>query len=134
MPRRRKIEIKASELACFDMLVEALCSRPEFTGFDPTSLRVWAYEDYEPTIRNAAKIIRHFDYWLSVHKKDVFITTHTGSRLFCKKELAKALGVTRPTLDRWIANGWLKDCSVPISYDNEGYSADAVRSMLEKFK
>lgn len=47
MSRRRKIEIKASELACFDTLVEELHSRPEFADFDPTSLRVWAYESYE---------------------------------------------------------------------------------------
>lgn len=55
MPRHRKIEIKASELACFDTLVEELRSRPEFADFDPASLRVWAYEDYEPTIRHAAR-------------------------------------------------------------------------------
>ena len=61
MPRRRKIEIKASELACFDTLVEALRTRPEFADFDPASLRVWAYEDYEPTVRNIARGIRPFD-------------------------------------------------------------------------
>lgn len=59
MSRRRKIEIKASELACFDTLVETLRTRPEFADFDPTSLHVWAYENYEPTIRNAARAIRH---------------------------------------------------------------------------
>ena len=135
MPRRRKIEIKASELACFDTLVEELRSRVEFANLDPTSVRIWAYEEYEPTLKNADRIIRRFDYWLGVHKEDVFVTTHTGSRLFCKKELAKALGIARPTLDRWIANGWLKDCAVPItSHGDDCYSADAVRSMLEQFR
>ncbi len=67
MPRRRKIEIKASELACFDTLVAALRSRPEFADFDPASLHIWAYEDYEPAIRNAEKVIRHFDSWLAAH-------------------------------------------------------------------
>ncbi len=108
MPRCRKIEIKASELACFDTLVAALRSHPEFADFGPASLHVWAYEDYEPTIRNAARVIRHFDSWLVVHRSEMFLTTHSGSRLFCKKDLAEALGVTRPTLDRWIANGWLE--------------------------
>ena len=42
MPRRRKIEIKASELMCFDPLVEELRSRPEFADFDPSTIRVWA--------------------------------------------------------------------------------------------
>ena len=62
MSRRRKIEIKASELACFDTLVEALRSRPEFADFDPASLRVWAYESYEPELKNADKAVRHFDW------------------------------------------------------------------------
>ena len=84
MPRRRKIEIKASELACFDTLVEALRSRPEFADFDPASLRVWAYEDYEPTIRNAAKVIHHFDRWLAAHRNEMFLSSDSGSRLFCK--------------------------------------------------
>lgn len=68
MSRRRKIEIKASELACFDTLVETLRTRPEFADLDPTSLHVWAYENYEPTIRNAARAIRHFDHWLAAQK------------------------------------------------------------------
>ncbi len=135
MPRRRKIEIKASELACFDTLVAALRSHPEFADFDPASLRVWAYETYEPTIRNAARVIRHFDSWLAVHRGEMFLTTHSGSWQFCKKDLAEALGVARPTLDRWIANGWLEGCTVrAFSNGERGYSADAVRKALEKLR
>ena len=135
MPRRRKIGIKASELACFDTLVEELCTRPEFADFDPASLRVWSYENYEPTIRNIARVIRHFDYWLASHRNEMFLTTHSGSRLFCKKDLAEALGVARPTLDRWIANGWLEECTVCVFSNGErSYSADAVRKALEKLR
>lgn len=133
MPRRRKIEIKASELACFDTLVETLRTRPEFADFDPTSLHVWAYENYEPTIRNAARAIRHFDYWLAAHRNEMFLSSYSGNRLFCKKDLAEALGITRPTLDRWIANGWLEGCTARAFSNGERcYSADAVREALEK--
>lgn len=135
MPRRRKIEIKASELACFDTLVEALRSRPEFVDFDPASLRVWAYEDYEPTIRNAVRVIRHFDHWLAAHRNEMFLSSDSGCRLFCKKDLAEALGIARPTLDRWIANGWLDECTVRgFSNGERYYSADAVRAALEKLR
>ncbi|BFK96041.1 hypothetical protein [Alistipes onderdonkii] len=135
MPRRRKIEIKASELACFDTLVEALRSRPEFADFDPASLHVWAYEDYEPTIRNAARVIHHFDRWLAARRNEMFLSSDSGSRLFCKKDLAEALGITRPTLDRWIANGWLDECTVRVFSNGERYySTDAVRAALEKLR
>ena len=135
MSRRRKIEIKASELACFDTLVETLRTRPEFADLDPTSLHVWAYENYEPTIRNAARAIRHFDHWLAAHRNEMFLSSYSGNRLFCKKDLAEALGITRPTLDRWIANGWLEGCTARAFSNGERcYSADAVREALEKLK
>lgn len=107
MPRRRKITIQASELECFETLVRELHQRPEFAGFDPSSLHVWAYERYEPKLKDADAILRRFDYWLGVHKGERYLMAN-GSRLFNKKELAEALGVARPTLDRWIANGWLE--------------------------
>ena len=103
MPRRRKITIRASELKCFETLVQELHQRPEFAGFDPSSLHVWAYERYEPKLKDADAILRRFDYWLGVHKGERYLMAN-GSRLFNKKELAEALGVARPTLDRWIAN------------------------------
>ena len=134
MSRRRKIEIKASELACFDTLVETLRTRPEFADFDPTSLHVWAYENYEPTIRNAARAIRHFDHWLAAHRNEMFLSSYSGNRLFCKKDLAEALGITRPTLDRWITNGWLEPCRVQISSSGDTFfAANAVREVLIRF-
>lgn len=112
-----------------------IAHRPEFADFDPTSLHVWAYENYEPTIRNAARAIRHFDHWLAAHRNEMFLSSYSGNRLFCKKDLAEALGITRPTLDRWIANGWLEGCTVRAFSNGEGcYSADAVREALEKLK
>lgn len=112
-----------------------IAHRPEFADLDPTSLHVWAYENYEPTIRNAARAIRHFDHWLAAHRNEMFLSSYSGNRLFCKKDLAEALGITRPTLDRWIANGWLEGCTARAFSNGERcYSADAVREALEKLK
>lgn len=58
MPRRRKITIPASELECFETLVRELHQRPEFAGFDPSSLHVWAYERYEPKLKDTDAILR----------------------------------------------------------------------------
>lgn len=68
MPRRRKITIQASELESFETLVRELHQRPEFAGFDPSSLHVWAYERYEPKLKDADAILHRFDYWLGVHQ------------------------------------------------------------------
>ena len=134
MPRRRKITIRASELESFEALVQELQLRPEFAGFDPSSLHVWAYERYEPKLKDADAILRRFDYWLGVHKSERYLMAN-GSRLFNKKELAEALGVARPTLDRWITNGWLEPCRVQISSSGDTlFAANAVREVLEQFR
>ena len=96
MPRRRKITIRASELECFETLVRELQQRPEFAGFDPSSLHVWAYERYEPKLKDADAILRRFDYWLGVHKSERYLMVN-GSRLFNKKELAEVLALGEPT-------------------------------------
>ena len=109
MPRRRKIEIKASDLACFNTLVEALRSRPEFADFDPASLHVWAYESHEQELKNVDKAIRHHDRWLYIHEDYNELPAFDGGRLMNKKELAAALGITRPTLYRWLGSKWFGD-------------------------
>ena len=135
MPRRRKIEIKASELECYETLVAELSRRAEFADFDMASLRVWAYESYEQELKGVEKSLRRFDHWLAAHRNELFITNMQGERLLCKQDLAKALGIARPTLDRWLSSKWLKDCQ---DHSREGdniyyYSADAIKSALEKY-
>ena len=52
-----------------------------------------------------------------------------------RRELAEALGGARPTLDRWIANGWLEPCRVQISAGGDTlFAANAVREVLERFR
>ncbi len=135
MPRRRKIEIKASELECYETLVAELSRRVEFVDFDMASLRVWAYESYEQELKGVEKSLRRLDHWLAAHRNELFIINMQGERLLCKQELAKALGIARPTLDRWLSSKWLKDCQ---DHSREGdniyyYSADAIKSALEKY-
>ena len=135
MPRRRKIEIRASELECYEMLVAELSKREEFANFDTASLRVWAYESYEQELKGVDKALRKFDHWLAAHHNELFITNMQGERLLCKQDLAKALGITRPTLDRWLKSKWLEGCR-DHSRDDDTiyyYSATAIKSALEEY-
>ena len=135
MSRRRKIEIKASELECYETLVAELSKREEFANFDAESLRVWAYESYEQELKGVDKALRNLDRWIAAHQNDLYLTNIQGERLLCKQDLAKALGIARPTLDRWLSSKWLKDCR---DHSREGdsiyyYSADAIKSALEEY-
>ena len=89
--------------------------------------------DFPQELKDADAILRRFDYWLGVHKGERYLMAN-GSRLFNKKELAEALGVARPTLDRWITNGWLEPCRVQISSSGDTlFAANAVREVLITF-
>ena len=133
MSRRRKIEINASKLACFDTLVEALRSRPEFADFDPASLRVWAYESHEQELKNVDKAIRHLDRWLYIHEDKNELPAFDSGRLMNKKDLAAALGITRPTLYRWLSSKWFEGCHDIRFSKDEYYSSLAVREALQRY-
>ena len=135
MPRRRKIEIKASELECYETLVAELSRRAEVADFDMASLRVWAYESCEQELKGVERSLRRLDHWLAAHRNELFITNMQGERLLCKQDLAKALGIARPTLDRWLSSKWLKVCrDYSRTEDNiYYYSATAIKSALEKY-
>lgn len=135
MSRRRKIEIKASELECYETLVAELSRRVEFVDFDMASLRVWAYESYEQELKGVEKSLRRLDHWLAAHRNELFITNMPGERLLCKQDLAKALGITRPTLDRWLKSKWLQGCRDHSRDDDTIYyhSATAIKSALEEY-
>lgn len=135
MPRRRKIEIKASELECYDKLVAELSKREEFANFDAESLRVWAYESYEQELKGVDKALRNLDRWLAAHRNDLYLTNIHGERLLCKQDLAKALGITRPTLDRWLKSKWLLGCRDHSRTEDNiyYYSATAIKSALEEY-
>ena len=135
MSRRRKIEIKASELECYETLVAELSKREEFANFDAESLRVWAYESYEQELKGADKALRNLDRWIAAHQNDLYLTNIQGERLLCKQDLAKALGITRPTLDRWLKSKWLQGCrDYSRTEDNiYYYSATAIKSALEEY-
>lgn len=135
MPRRRKIEIKASKLECYEMLVAELSRREEFANFDAESLRMWAYESYEQELKGVDKALHNLDRWLAAHRNELYLTNFQGERLLCKQELAKALGITRPTLDRWLKSKWLKGCRDHSREDDTiyYYSATAIKSALEEY-
>lgn len=133
MPHRRKIEIKASEQACFDTLVEELRFWPEFADFDLASLRVWAYESHEQELKNVDKAIRHLDRWLYIHKDQNELPVFDGGRLMDKSELAAALGITRPTLYRWLGSKWFEGCRDERMLRDEYYSSSAVREAQQRY-
>ncbi|MCM1302331.1 MAG: hypothetical protein NC226_11515 [Bacteroides cellulosilyticus] len=114
-------------------MAEELRSRSEFADFDLASLRVWAYKSYEQELKNVNKAIRHLDRWLYIHKGQNELPAFDGGRLMNKTELAAALGITRPTLYRWLGSKWFEGCRDERMLRDEYYSSSAVREALRRY-
>lgn len=131
MARRRKIEIEAKELKCFDHLVAELMRHPAFADFDVKSVRISAYESYEPVILNAKRAVYNIDLYESCNRGT--IETINGHQLFGRSDLARILKVSRPTIDKWVADGFLDGCTVRLAASLECYQLPLVRQKLTAY-
>lgn len=96
MPRRKKIHIAVSELKTRDSLIAELEGNPLFEGYDLSTLTVSAVVTSPPPKilkENLEKAIKNLKYQIA-RRSDLDLIVR-------KNDLAKAIGVSRPTIDRW---------------------------------
>lgn len=100
MPRRKKIQIAVSDLKIKDSLIAELKGNPLFEGYDLSTVTVWAVAFSPPPKiikKNLDKAIKNLKH--SIGRKGEL------DLIVRKSELAKAIGISRPTIDRWCKDG-----------------------------
>lgn len=100
MPRRKKIQIAVSDLKIKDSLIAELKDNPLFEGYDLSTVTVWAVAFSPPPKiikKNLDKAIKNLKH--SIGRKGEL------DLIVRKSELAKAIGISRPTIDRWCKDG-----------------------------
>lgn len=132
MARRRKIEIPAKDLKCFNPLVEELKKHPAFADFDPKSIKISAYESYESIIKDVASAIRCLDRYEWINRDNIF--TFNEKQIISKSDIAKALGISRPTVDKWIEAGFLDGCEVSLGPSVKSYQLPLIRQKLIEYR
>lgn len=106
MSRRKMKKIELAELKCGSLVMEELESMPELSGFDSgTAILIIKGKSPAPLIRDIGKAIKNLERYEAVNKH--LITTYAGQQIIHKKQLARMLGISRPTLDKWIENGFI---------------------------
>ena len=101
MPRRKKQIIKAKELWIFQDLVSELSKNPELAEeYDMETIEISIKKKYQPYIQDVERVIRNIQYYYAANKQ--YIKTFNGKQLIFKKDIAKMMKVSRPTLDKWI--------------------------------
>lgn len=98
MAGRAKIVIDAKKLSLYKGLVRELEQRGH-TINDNSRLKITFLSPYTPRMSyNIKHLIGKLEKYISIN----------GNKTVKKGELAKILGISRPTLDKWIGQGWLE--------------------------
>lgn len=132
MPRRKIIKIRAKDTSIYDLVVSELSRNAELAkDYDMESIEITIKKKVSPFIKDVDKAIKNLQYAYAANKQ--FIETFNGKQILCKKDLANMMKVTRPTLDRWINNGFIKPSRIqgtPI----ESFQVEEVIEQLRKQK
>lgn len=98
MPRPRKKTFPLSDLKCFDTILAELQSMPEFEDFDIENAVISIKQRkpaYTAKPENIETAIKNLKKHIEKQGTDRF-------EEMTKQEMSALLGISRPTLDRWI--------------------------------
>lgn len=131
MPRRKQIKIQAKDIPLYESLVSELSKNPELADYDMESIEITIKKKYEPYIKDIDKAISNLQHYYAANKQ--YIETFNGKQIISKKDLARMLKISRPTLDNWIKNDFIKSSVIPRT-PIESFQIDEVIEQLRKQK
>ena len=105
MPRRKQYKILARQTAIHDTIVSELQKNPELADYDMETIEISVKKKITPRILNIDKAIDNLTRYIAVNKE--FIQIVNGEAIVSKKDIAKMLRISRPTLDKWIRDGFI---------------------------
>lgn len=132
MPRPRKKTFPLSDLKCFDTILAELQSMPEFEDFDIGNAIVSIKQckpKYTAKSENIETAIKNLKKHIEKQGTDKFTE-------LTKQEMSALLGISRPTLDRWIEAEIIDRATIGFCHDIEIkiFTATSVLNSLEKLR
>ena len=130
MARHRKKTLPLSDLKCFDTIVLELKSMPEFEDFDIENAIVGIKQrkpKYTAKSENIETAIKNLKKHIEKQGTNKFTE-------LTKQEMSALLGISRPTLDRWIEAEIIERATIGFHRDFEirTFTAISVLNSLEK--
>ena len=114
MPRCKTYKLLAKETDFYALLVDELrLMNPQLAAeYDMESIEISMKKKTKPQIQDIDKAIENLKKHLPTYKNEVEV--YRDEPLVHKTEIARFLGITRPTLDKWINEGFI--CAVKSQY------------------
>jgi len=132
MPRRKQHKVLARKTAIFDVIVAELQRNPELADYDMETIEISVKKKITPRIRNIDKAIDNLTRYIVVNKE--FIQIVNGEAIVSKKDIAKMLKISRPTLDKWIREGFVSPTKSKVLPNTEIFPPDLILKQLQNQK
>jgi hypothetical protein len=85
-----------------------------------------------PRIRNIDKAIGNLKRYIVVNNE--FIHIVNGETIVSKKDIAKMMKISRPTLDKWIRDGFITPVQSTVLPNTEVFPPDLILKQLQNQK
>jgi predicted DNA-binding transcriptional regulator AlpA len=132
MPRRKQYKISARQTAIYEAIVSELQKNPELADYDMETIEISVKKKIVPRIRNIDKAIDNLKRYIVVNKE--FIQIVNGEAIVSKKDIAKMLKISRPTLDKWIKDGFITPVQSTVLPNTKVFPPDLILKQLQNQK
>ncbi|NDV84549.1 AlpA family transcriptional regulator [Bacteroides sp. 51] len=107
MARLKVKIIDIGNIQCREVLVNELISRIGSEDFDFNKISIHIKgKSPSPFIADVGKAIKSLERYYSCNKH--LIRTFNSEQIIGRKQLAKMLSISRPTLNKWIVHGFIR--------------------------
>jgi len=134
MPRRKTYKLLAKDTDFYALLVDELrLMNPELVNeYDMESIEISMKKKTKPQILDIDKAIENLKRNLPTYRNEVGV--FYDEPFVHKNDIARFLGISRPTLDQWIRNGFIKAVQSKILRKEYIYPPEEILNQLLQIK
>lgn len=132
MPRRKQYKISARQTAIYDLIVAELQQNPELADYDMSTIEISIKKKITPRIQNIDLAITNLKRYIAINRE--LIQMVNGEMIVTKKDIARMLKISRPTLDKWIRDEFITPVQSSVLPDIKIFPPDQVLKQLQTKK
>ena len=132
MPRRKQYKISARQTAIYDVIVAELQQNSELADYDMGTIEISVKKKITPRIQNIDLAIANLKRYIAINRE--LIQTVNGEMIVTKKEIARMLKISRPTLDKWIRDEFITPVQSSVLPDTKIFPPDQILEQLQNKK
>ena len=132
MPRRKQYKISARQAAIYDLIVAELQQNPELADYDMGTIEISIKKKITPRIQDIDSAIANLKRYLAINRE--LIQTVNGEMIVTKKDIARMLKISRPTLDKWIREEFITPVQSGVLSDTKIFPPDQILKQLQNKK